>query len=414
MSLLHKPLVAVVLDDVENLISNKVSESRNLDYKLELPDLSNADAKREFLYDVSALANGGGGELIFGVDEERVNGRPSGRPAGPITGVTITNPDALRLSLENLIRDCIAPRIIGLQMRAIPTAGDTFVFLIRVPRSLSAPHMVTMGGQQRFYTRNSGGKHPMDISELRAAFMAGGSFVRQADDWRRKRLSLIANNQGATRLLDGAKIVLHLIPLASADAGTAVDLTVYEQQGASLRDVEALEEQSVSLKPFYTTGWDGRFNLDGYMTFSNFPRKEVPHTYVQFFRTGQIESVDMGILHPDGETKYVPSIKYEKDVIDHVRKYLTAMERVLIQPPIMIGLSFLGMRGYQLAIDPRFVSDRTYEFDSDNIILPGVLVEDWQANVPSVLKPVFDSVWNAFGWPGSKNYGTNGEWRPYR
>jgi len=27
-----------------------------------------------------------------------------------------------------------------------------------------------------------------------------------------------------------------------------------------------------------------------------------------------------------------------------------------------------------------------------------------------LLKPLFDAVWNAAGWPGSQNYDQNGQW----
>ncbi len=44
------------------------------------------------------------------------------------------------------------------------------MLVIRIPRSYGAPHMVTFQNTSRFYTRNSAGKHQLDVSEIRSAF----------------------------------------------------------------------------------------------------------------------------------------------------------------------------------------------------------------------------------------------------
>lgn len=189
MSLLYKALEDVTVEDVRRLVANEVPESRHLDYKQDLPEPSaGGDAKREFLYDVTAVANGGGGELLYGIEEERVGGKPSGKPLN-VTGVAVPNPDALTLALENLLRDNLDPRLLGYRIHRIALGADRYLFLIRLPRSLNAPHMVSMGGTQRFYTRNSGGKHQMDIGELRAAFLATASYMERVEAWRAARLS---------------------------------------------------------------------------------------------------------------------------------------------------------------------------------------------------------------------------------
>ncbi|AFV02726.1 hypothetical protein UNSWDHB_4 [Dehalobacter sp. UNSWDHB] len=390
---IDKNIDGITLEDIENLITNEVCECRNLEYKLELPD--SGDKKRELLYDISAMANAGGGDIIFGIRED------SGKPIA-IEGIQTQNADSIILSFENSIRDCISPRIIGLAVRSLKVSEGQYIFMFRIPRTLNFPHMVTMGGTQRFFTRNSAGKYPMDVTEIRAAFLTGTSFIEQAKSWRMDRLNRLLLNKGATPIEGGAKIVLHLIPLSSMDI-------------QSYLDVKILKDQTSNLWPFYTTGMDYRYNLDGFLTFALWPGSVLPHGYVQFFRTGQIESVDIGLLKPlEDNRKFIASIKYEEDVINHTRKYLNAMKSVGIQPPIVIELALLGVRDYYMGVGQRFARFGTPDLiKEDDLVLPGVLIENWDADLGKLLRPIFDTVWNSCGWSGSLNYDEAGNWRPH-
>src|SRR5690348_13000310 len=99
-----KPLASVTPDDLQRLIVNGVPESLHLDYKREL-NLTGKDDRKEFLRDLTALANAEGGTIIFGVDEERdAGGKPTGLPKS-VTGFDVPNRDALLLDIEGLIKD---------------------------------------------------------------------------------------------------------------------------------------------------------------------------------------------------------------------------------------------------------------------------------------------------------------------
>ena len=97
---------------MDQLVADKVAESRTLDYKEKLPGQSDGE-KKEFLADITSFANASGGDLVFGVAEERdVQNRPTGIPKG-ITGLGMINVDARKLRLEAVIRDGIEPRLPG-------------------------------------------------------------------------------------------------------------------------------------------------------------------------------------------------------------------------------------------------------------------------------------------------------------
>jgi len=58
----------IEFNDLEQLQSNAVLESKTIEYKKLLPTNSDADRK-EFLADISSFANASGGDVIFGISE---------------------------------------------------------------------------------------------------------------------------------------------------------------------------------------------------------------------------------------------------------------------------------------------------------------------------------------------------------
>lgn len=56
--------------------------------------------------------------------------------------------------------------------------------------------------------------------------------------------------------------------------------------------------------------------------------------------------------------------------------------------------------------------DEDYVIERDNLIIPGVMLENYEDKIEKKLKPCFDSIWNACGYSESENYDKNGEWKP--
>ena len=67
--MIAKNLTDIRTEDIEALIANAASESTTLEFKRDLPGGTD-DAKREFLADISALANTSGGDLLYGIEEQ--------------------------------------------------------------------------------------------------------------------------------------------------------------------------------------------------------------------------------------------------------------------------------------------------------------------------------------------------------
>jgi len=400
MSLLHKSLDQITEADLQILVSTPVYESRVLDYKEQLPGDSSSE-KKEFLYDITSFANSCGGELLYGISEERIDGKNTGKPSA-MPGVNIENIDELIRKYENLIRTSVQPRIFGLQMKAIPLSNGNHVLLIRIPKSLNAPHMVTLEGNQRFYTRNSAGKHPMDITEIRSTILANSLLSERIRNFFLDRISKIKINQSLTKLENNSHFLLTI-------------LIPYSAFGIQQISPAELKEQVTKLAPLYSSGWDYKYNLEGIMTFAKSPVSQITYSYVQMYRNGIVESVDTGMLKPreDGK-KVIPSVTIEKKLIERIFSYLEAQKAVGITPPIVIWISLINVMGFQFAVSNRFFPpDYAGIIEQEDVVLPEVIIEGFPQTLDElakILQGTFDALWNAAGWPRSLNYNNEGNW----
>ena len=79
---------------LSGLVSASYAEDQGIDYKEELPDLDGKkpdDARKKLLADVAAFANAGGGDILFGVEEGRADGKPNGIPVS-LPGIEAPTP----------------------------------------------------------------------------------------------------------------------------------------------------------------------------------------------------------------------------------------------------------------------------------------------------------------------------------
>jgi predicted HTH transcriptional regulator len=144
--MIPKPLQQVAKADIDALVDAKTSERRTLDYKEELPGNTD-EQKKEFLYDISSFANAGGGDLIFGIKDQRdANGKPMGIPDAATGLKSVTNLSAEVSRLEGSLQSAIEPRIPGIQFKEIGGFSEGSILIVRVPKSWASPHMVTYKG----------------------------------------------------------------------------------------------------------------------------------------------------------------------------------------------------------------------------------------------------------------------------
>jgi len=391
---INKRFDLIEKSDIDSLIVNQVPENRTIDYKEELPGNTDND-KKEFLADISSFANASGGDIIYGIQEKRDSkGQPTGLPESS-KGLNGINTDAEIRRLENIIRDNIAPRIMGIQITAVEGFTKGAIIIIRIPRSFASPHMVTFKKHSRFYSRNSAGKYPLDVTEIRSAFALSEALPERIRNFRYDRISKVIADEAPVRLISGPKIILHLLPIASLDSVTQIDI------------ISAIKQRSVPA-PIGTTGWNYRYNFDGFLHYSNSTQRAATYAYLQVFRSGAIESV---YVFSETSQKIIPSQWYEQQLILALQQYLATEMDWGLNPPFFIMLSLIGVKDYEVSTKRINLFPLTsYEIDRDILLLPEVLVEEYAVKAADILRPLFDAIWQSAGWDCCKNYDKDGNW----
>jgi hypothetical protein len=395
--MINKRFDLIEKSDIDLLVASAEAENRTLEYKETLPCNSDGD-KKEFLADISSFANAAGGDIIYGISEKRdANGKPTGIPEAA-NGLAGINADAEIRRLENTLRDGLTPRIIGLQLKTIDGFTSGPILIIRVPNSWNAPHMIAKG-DSRFFSRNSAGKYPLDVNEIRSAFALGASIPEKVRRFRDDRIDKVIAGETPVVLAGDAKTILHILPVAALDPTYRVDL----QKVARF----------VRLVPIGARGRNQRFNFDGFVTYDG-PINRPSGSYVQVFRNGAIEAAEIYLLidRPSQGTGIISPVKFEQTISEALAVYLNAEVEWGITPPYFVMVSLVGVKGYIMSTKDVIWLDGLQPIERDVLLLPDILIEDESnTNIPSLLRPVFDALWQSSGLSGSMNYDNEGNWK---
>ena len=398
--MIQKRIDQIEVDDLQGLVENGVREGKSMEYKQQLPGATDAD-KKEFLADISSFANASGGTVVFGVIEGRdANGKASGVPES-IAGLANVNADTEVRRLEQMIRDGLEPRIPGIGLKAIDGFPDGPVIVIQIPQSWAAPHMVAFKSSPRFFSRTSAGKSPLNVPEIRAAFIQSESLPQRIREFRSERLGLISAGETPVALYENAPvIILHLIPISAF-------------LNPPNLDVAGIMQSNFHFPPLGLSGFSYRLNSDGFVSFSGGrTSRDFQAAYSQLFRNGIVEGVNAELVSGNDEGKYFQSVAFEERIIQTVRHYLDLMRRLQLESSFVVMLSLLGVQGCFMYTSPRYNFGERHSIEKRNLILPDILVNEQPTDSASMMRPIFDMVWQACGYPRSLNYDEQGNWKP--
>lgn len=390
--MIAKNIDQITEEDLQALADNVVVESKTIEYKQSLPGKTDNE-KKEFLADISSFANASGGDIIYGMIEDKKTGTPKS-----VEGLVIKNIDQEILRLDNIIRTGIQPRLPSVTISTpIPLENSKVALIIRIPKSWISPHRVIYN--DKFYSRSSNGKYPLDVGELRIAFNLSETITERIRNFRLDRISTIFANETPVPFYDSAKIVLHLIPIISFNP-------------AQSYDIREIASHPTRMPPIYSGGGNSRYNLDGFLTHCD-DQERKSYSYVQLFRNGIIEAVEGLLLEPHKGQLIIPSIAYEQELIKSLNAYFSLLKTLDVELPIFVFLTLLGVKGYSMSVDRfKFPTRRSHTIDRDILLLPEIIIESYDVSAEKKLRPMFDSIWNACGFPRSLNYNDKGEWAP--
>lgn len=149
---------------VQELVVQRIAETSDMDYKQILPDKGDK-ASEEFAKDVAAMANSGGGVLVFGVAEHRGTGE-----AEKITPVGVNEHQQRRL--RQLAATRVHPMVTNLQFVPLPDESDPSqgVLVMVVPASSDAPHTIGQQGRLGIPYRDGPETRWMNEAQLERAY----------------------------------------------------------------------------------------------------------------------------------------------------------------------------------------------------------------------------------------------------
>lgn len=169
-------------EQIQALIDHRIPESASLEYKRELPFRSRTE-RGEVLKDLTGMANGGGGTLLYGVDEEEREGSNVASAIVPLTDHSVAG------AVEDLVRDGVQPPLLAEYERIAVEGG--FVLAVDVRPSPLGPYMVTAHGKHSYFHRSGTAASPMNERQVRDAYaLALRAREQRSEDWSSRHLPL--------------------------------------------------------------------------------------------------------------------------------------------------------------------------------------------------------------------------------
>lgn len=117
---------------VDLAVTDGLAETTDLDWKSRLPDIKGL-SQQDFPKDVAAMANSGGGVIVFGIEEK--DKKATGRV--DVGGLTEQHERALR----SVAVSAISPPVMGLDIQLVGEEGAQVVVVV-VPATVDGPHLI--------------------------------------------------------------------------------------------------------------------------------------------------------------------------------------------------------------------------------------------------------------------------------
>lgn len=250
-------------------------ERKRREYKRDLP--GKGQDRKEFVADITSLANSDGGDIFFGIEED-----PKTHLPNAVSGVSSVDAENQITILENVLRESVRPRLPYVQMERVNLDATNCVLVIRVGKSHLSPHQNMLN--HRFFARNTNGKYTLEVSELTDIITRRDSLPERIRRFRRERVDLIRYTPAEmpVPVETESKLVVHFIPEETFGRYDVIDVGLLSDRAFrnQIRAIPVSETSGVSYRP----------NIDGFVYMHGRPDTALPW-YAQVFYDGCVEVV---------------------------------------------------------------------------------------------------------------------------
>lgn len=189
--------------DLQRLVDEGLEESLTLDYKAAPALTRDGKGPDELCKDVTALANSAGGQLVYGVEEDKVTKKPSRVDDG------VTDPKVTREWIEQVLNSRVQPRMNGIQTTRIDMGNSQFGYVVSVPQTQTGPHQAPDGKYYKRFDLQSVPMHDYEIRDIMRRSTTPDLYTELWFDGRRKTHT--------PKVIDGRQhaetVVLHCVAL---------------------------------------------------------------------------------------------------------------------------------------------------------------------------------------------------------
>jgi hypothetical protein len=130
--------------DFQKMVDAQIEETLTLEYKASAALTRDSKNVQELCKDVSAMANSAGGQIIYGIGEDKKTHKPT------VVDDGVTDDRITREWLHQILGSNIHPRMDGLTVQRIPLSAAGFGFVISVEATQTGPHQAP---DKKYYKR---------------------------------------------------------------------------------------------------------------------------------------------------------------------------------------------------------------------------------------------------------------------
>lgn len=393
---IDKDIKNITKEDLKNLVRNHKQEDSFLDFKRDLYGKTDTD-KKELLKDVSAFANGSGGEIIIGIEEDNYS------QAKTLCGFTTTNISVEKNRIEQIIMNGLEPKLDTFKVRYIHIGNHRFVMIIRIEHSPLFPHMVSFQRFNKFYIRKSDKNLLLDVYELRNLFLKSENFMQEIRKYNHDKINNILEKNAILPTIDAPKILINFIPFDAFTRQTYLDLA------------------KSNLKINFP---EQRINFDGLLAYQM--NDKGINSYAQIHRNGIIEFLSSSnkvfdiinnpfVIANNLATEKLKIIYGEKNGFEYylIRKsyeFINILKKLKVQTPIYIFISIIDAKGYRILYKNNNEEKITNAIDRNILSIPELELKRYDNDLKSIIRMAFNMIWNACGEKESINFDNQGKW----
>jgi hypothetical protein len=146
--------------NLQQLVDEGLEESLTLDYKASPALTRDGKGPDEMCKDVTALANSAGGQLVYGIEEDKGTKKPSRVDEG------VSDPKITREWIDQILNSRVQPRMNGVQTARIDMGNGQFGYVVSVPQTQTGPHQAPDGKYYKRFDLQSVPMHDYEIRDI--------------------------------------------------------------------------------------------------------------------------------------------------------------------------------------------------------------------------------------------------------